>query len=99
MSGSIWYVQGSASEKSVCRYLYELKDGGIKQGSILADSTTIYFIKDGEKPYLETIFTTTYDINENNEPATRCHKKSETTYRLYVLEGSILNVYEFDVEN
>lgn len=98
MSGGILYVHGSVSEESVYKYYYQIEDGGIKQGTIPVDSTTIYFVKPGEEAYLETIITTKYCMNNNNTPATRCLESSETTYKLYVPEGSVTNVYEFDAE-
>lgn len=98
MSGSLLYVQGSVSEKSVYKYYYQVEDGGIKQGTIPADSTTIYFVKSGEEAYLERIVTTEYFLNNNNTPATRLYESSKTTYKLYVPEGSITNVYEFNAE-
>lgn len=98
ISGSVLYVYGSVSEESVYKYYYQLEDGGIKQGTIPADSTTIYFVKAGEEAYLETIVTTEYYMNNNHSPATRYGETSETTYKLYVPEGSVTNVYEFDAE-
>lgn len=97
-SRKILYVHGSVSEESVYTYYYQSKDGGIKQGTIPADSTTIYFVKTGEKAYLETVVTTEYWLNNNNSPATRYPETSETTYKLYVPEGSVTNVYEFNAE-
>lgn len=98
ISGSIFYIQGNVSEKSVYKYYYQIEDGGIKQGTIPANSTTIYFIKPSEAAYLETVVTTEYYINNNYTPATRDIKSSNTSYKLYVPEGSITNVYEFDAE-
>lgn len=98
ITGSILYVHGSVSEESVYKYYYQLEDGGIKQGTIPADSTTIYFVKAGEEAYLETIVTTEYWMNDNNTPATRCLGTSKTTYKLYIPEGSVTNMYEFNAE-
>lgn len=98
ISGSILYIHGSVSEESVYQYYYQLEDGGIKQGTIPAESTTIYFVETGEEPHLDTVVTTKYCKNNNNSPATRCLETSETTYKLYVPEGSVMNVYEFDAE-
>lgn len=98
ISRSIFYVQASVSEESVYKYYYQLEDGGIKQGTIPSESTTIYFVKSGEDAYLETIVTTEYSLNKNNTPATRWYESSKTTYKLYVPEGSITNVYEFNAE-
>lgn len=97
-SGSIIYVQGSSSEKSVYKYYYQQEDGGIKLASISADDTTIYILKEGEQPHIETVVTTSYYLNYNNNPATRCMENSEISYKLYVPEGSITNAYEFDAE-
>lgn len=96
--GNILYVHGSISEQSMYKYYYLIEDGGIKQGSIPANSTTIYFVKPGEKAYLETIVTTEYWLNNNNTPATRCRESSNITYKLYVPEGSVTDVYEFNAE-
>lgn len=97
-SGSIIYVHGSSSEKSVYKYYYQQEDGGIKLGSISADDTTIYILEDGKQPHIETVVTTWYYLNYNNNPATRCMESSDISYKLYVPEGSITNVYEFDAE-
>lgn len=98
ISGNILYVHGSVTEKSVYKYYFQLPDGGIKQGTIPAESTTIYFIKPGEEAYIETVITTEYSLNNNNTPATRCRERTTTTYKLYIPEGSVLNEYEFDAE-
>lgn len=97
-SGGILYVQGSVSEESVYKYYYLLEDGGIKQGTIPADDTTIYFVESEEEAHLETIVSTEYWLNNNDNPPTRCFESSEETYKLYVPEGSVTNVYEFDAE-
>lgn len=96
ISGGI-IVKGKISEESVYRYYYELEDGGIKQGSIPADSTTIYYIKSGEEPYFEKIITTTYYTDGSKDPTKRVLEHSETTYKLYVPRGSIAN-FEFNAE-
>ena len=47
VSGGGFYVYGEVSSKSVYKYYYTIEDGGIRQGSIPANSTTIYYLKDG----------------------------------------------------
>lgn len=91
-------MHGSSSEKSVYKYYYQQEDGGIKLDSVSADDTTIYILKDGEQPHIETVVTTSYYLNYNNNPATRCMESAEVSYKLYVPEGAITNVYEFDAE-
>lgn len=98
MSGGIFYVQASVSEKSEYHYYYQQEDGGIKLGTIPADDTTIYYVGEDEGTYLETTVETTYTLNYNNNPATILDETSETTYKLYVPEGSVTSVYEFDAE-
>lgn len=98
MSRGIFYVQASVSEKSEYHYYYQLEDGGIKLGTIPADATTIYYVGEGEDAYLETTVETTYTWNYNNNPATIWDENAETTYKLYVPEGSVTSVYEFDAE-
>lgn len=96
--GTRRYVYGSISEKPEYKYYYMLEDGSIKLGSIPADDTTIYYIKSGEEPYLETIVTTRYEVDNNKKPATCQEIGKTTTYRLYIPEGSITNEYKFDAE-
>ena len=98
MSGGIFYVQASVSEKSEYHYYYQQEDGGIKLGTIPADDTTIYYVGEDEGAYLETTVETRYTLNYNNNPATIWDETSETTYKLYVPEGSVTSVYEFDAE-
>lgn len=98
ITGSIIYIDGSISEESVYKYYYTLDDGGIKQGTIPANATTIYLIEPGEDAYLETIVTTTYLLNNNNNPATRCVEESTTTYNLHIPRGSITNLFELDAD-
>lgn len=96
MFGAILFVQASLAEHSEYKYYYQLEDGGIKLGTIPADSTTLYYIEDDEEPYLETITTSTYTINNNTNPPTREYEEVKTTYKLYVPKGSITTTYEFD---
>lgn len=95
----IFHVTGSVSEESVYKYYYLLPDGGAKLGQVKADDTTIYYIENGESPYLEKIESTKYCMDYNNNPPTECdHSWHDTkiTYKLHVPKGSISNVYEFD---
>ena len=91
MSESILKVEGSATKKFVYKYYYQAEDGGIKLGTIPADSTTIYLVERGENAYLERIVTTEYLLDNNQTPATRRNYNSETMYKLYIPEGSIMN--------
>lgn len=89
ISGSILYVQGSASEESVYKYYYKTENGDVEPGTIPTHSTEICPIKSGEEPYLEKTVTIEYICNNNKTPATRYKEKSEETYKLYVPKGFI----------
>lgn len=99
VSGSSWYVKGSISEEPEYVYYYKKQDGGIKQGRIPADKTTIYYIEEGQLAYLERIITETYH-SYNSRPHEKIKRSSsfETTYNLYVPKGSVIDVYEFDTQ-
>ena len=97
MQRSIFYVTGSISEKAEYTFYYQLEGGGIKQGRINADSTTIYYVEDCEEPHLEIIETTPYKaVYYKGEHYSRLNGVTSITYKLYVPEGSVQNVYEFD---
>ena len=55
-------------------------------------------IEDNETPYLEEIITTEYWIDESKNPPERLFETSETTYELYVPEGSVTTVFEFNAD-
>lgn len=98
ISGGIFYVRGSISEESVYIYYYQLEDGGFKQGSVPAEPTTIYYIKDGEIPRVETVETRQYYMDYNDDPPTEGYHVERTEYKIYVPEGSIVNAYQFDAQ-
>ena len=91
----VWHISGSVSETPVYRYYYQLDDGGLKLGEIPASSTTIYYIEDGKIPYIEVVTSTKCD-GYNPEADSHLLSDSTTTYKLYVPEGSILEVFQFD---
>lgn len=98
--GDRYYVYGpiSGTFGYDYNYYYMSEDGGIKLGTIPAEDTTIYYIESDEEPYLETIVTTKYEINNNNNPPTREKLGETATYNLFIPEGSITNEYKFDAE-
>lgn len=99
VSGSLFFQNGYLDEEPIYRYYYQTEDGNIEQGKISIDDTDIYPIGDGETPRLEEITTTEYSsINYNNNPPTHKTKSTTTTYKLYVPEDSIPNLYEFDAK-
>lgn len=98
VQGGVFYISGSISEKPIYRYYYQVDNGGIKLGSIDANSTTIYLISDEEVPHLDTIVSVYYKTNYNKEPAVKEEAKTEIRYELYVPKGAVISIYEFDAE-
>ena len=47
---------------------------------------------------MEEIITTEYWIDESKNPPERLFETSETTYELYVPEGSVTTVFEFNAD-
>jgi len=87
-------VYGILTAGNSYQYYYQKEDGGIIQGAVPANSTTIYYHEDEDnKAYLETITTTRYFKTIFENVITR----EEITYKLYIPEGSISG-YELDAE-
>jgi len=91
----VYHISGSINESPVYRYYYQLEDGGIKLGQIPADLTTIYFVENGETPYIEVIKSSLCNAY-NTKTGEHTLRSTSTTYKLYVPEGSILEVFQFD---
>ena len=92
----VWHhVSGSINETPVYRYYYQLPDGGMKIGEIPANSTTIYYIEDGKEPCIEVVKSKSCG---GYNPKTGDHRLqyTNTTYKLYVPEGSVLEDFQFD---
>ena len=97
-SGSLFVSSGRINEKAVYAFYYEdKKSGGIKYGSIPADTTTIYLIGDNEKPRVETYALYHYRITLLTAPV-RVPAKESTIYKLYVPDGSITTDITLDLE-
>jgi len=89
IQGSGLHTYGYLTAKNSYQYYYQREDGGIIQGAIPVDSTVIYYIESGEKPYLETITTTRYCyMNKYNH---KVEIIEEYLYNLYIPKGSILD--------
>lgn len=83
-------TKGSVSTESVYKYYYQEGDGGIKQGFVPVDSTTIYFVKPNESAYLEKIKLNYYLENDSLiNYKIRFLDHSDITYRLYIPKDSL----------
>lgn len=82
------YFKGTNDDETQYYYYY-LEEDEILPLTIEADSIEKVITDKNEKPYLEKIVTTTYQMNHNNKPATKEIYKKETTYKLYVPQGTL----------
>lgn len=92
MYGNIFHIHATLEENSMYRYYYKMKDGGIKQGNIPADQTTIYLVSD-QVPHIEEVWVQYYSIYKNKK---EFDNEEFYGYRLYVPNGSITDIFEFD---
>lgn len=91
--GDIIYV---TEEKSYMFFIPSDKDKELI--AISENDIEIVYITTDEKPYLETIATTTYYWNTNKKPAKRCLNDTETTYKLYIYEDSVTKIKDFNIK-
>ena len=88
-------INGELRQKEEYKFYYMTEDGGYKKSSIPVEPTTIYYIKEGESPYIEQ-----YRRYTNWRKCSICgiwaYKSDEVFYKLYVPEGSIRE--EFDIQ-
>ena len=97
-SSGIFVSSGRINEKAVYAFYYEDKEsGGIKYGSIPAETTKIYLIGDNEKPRVETYILQYSRITLLTAPV-KVPVKESTIYKLYVPDGSITTDITLDLE-
>lgn len=92
----VYHVYGSINENPIYTYYYRLEDGGIKLGQIPANSTTIYYIENTEKPYIEVTTITSCNGYDKRTGEHHLIDSSSPTYKLFVPEGSIAEIFQFD---
>lgn len=90
VSELVTYFKHTISTKDVYRYYYETNSGILKHGSIPVDSTTVYYVKPGEMPYLEKVITKHYYFNDSVIPLFHQYTSYTESYNLYVPKGSII---------
>ena len=97
-SSGIFVSSGRINEKAVYAFYYEDKEsGGIKYGSIPAETTTIYLIGENEKPKVEEYTLYETYISVLTAPM-ECTVPSKSIYKLYVPDGSITTDITLDLE-
>ena len=95
-------VNGEIKQTDVYKFYYvaNSKTGEIKLMTINADSTSIFYVEEGEEPYLLKKVTTPYSLDYNVDPPQECKVgESKVTYELHIPKGSIVGSFEFDAKN
>lgn len=94
-------VEGKIQQKDVYKFYYvaNSKTGEIKLMTLDASTTSIYFIEEGETPYLQKKIGTKYAINREVEPnMKKTYTEKIISYELHIPKGSIVEKFEFDLE-
>lgn len=98
VKGSFSIFGGEVHGEFVYAYYTKNEKGNFVLNMIPAENTEISYLSEGEQPYLEITTKTYYQLNTNNTPATKCQEYEEKSYVLYVPEGSIQEIFEFDAQ-
>lgn len=63
------------------------------------NTTPLYYIQDGETPYLAKITTQPYSLDYNVDPPKECNFKEATvSYELHIPKGSILEIININMQ-
>ena len=89
-------ISGELSVENVYRFYYKDSDGSIKQASVDASSSSIYFIENYEIPHVDTEHT--YRMIYCRKPAILDKKDPIIHYNFYIPNNSMLEKYELDLE-
>ncbi len=98
VKGSSYLLGGEVHGEFVYAYYTKNEKGNFVLNMIPAKDTEISYLSEGEQPYLEITTKTYYSLNTNNTPANKCREHNKTSYVLYVPEGSIQEMFEFDAQ-
>ncbi len=98
VKGSFSIFGGEVHGEFVYAYYTKNEKGNFVLNTIPAKNTEISYLSEGEQPYLEITTKTYYSLNTNHIPATKCEEYKKTSYVLYVPEGSIQEIFEFDAQ-
>lgn len=98
LKGSFSILGGEVNDEFVYEFYTKNEKGNFVLTSIPAKDTEISYLSKGEQPYLEITTKTYYSLDTNNTPATKCNEYNKISYVLYVPEGSIQEMFEFDAQ-
>ena len=92
-------VNGQIKHVDVYKFYYLANDetGEIRFMTLEADDTPLYFVEEGEKPYLLKRISTPYSLNYNVNPAEICDVGQQTiSYELHIPQNSIVEIFEIN---
>lgn len=92
-------VDGKIEQTDVYKFYYIANNetGEIRLMTINAKDTSLFFTKEGEKPYLLKKVYTPYSLDYNVDPPQECNFGTETVkYELHVPKDSIVEGFEFN---
>lgn len=80
-------------------YLADSKTGKILPKTLDVNTTPLYYVEEGETPYLARITTRRYSLDYNVDPPRECNAVvTSTVYELHIPKGSILETIELDMK-
>ena len=91
-------IDGELRQFSVYQIYYYAENGAVRTMTLNSDDTDMFFIEDGESPYLLKKTWTKYSLNYNVEPPEECAKSETIVYELHVPKGSIIEGFIFDLQ-
>lgn len=92
-------VDGYIEQKDIYKlyYVSNSETGEIRLMTLDASSTPLFYVEDGETPYLLKKTYTDYYLNKNIEPPQEFNHSKTYAYELHIPEGSIIQQFSFDL--
>ena len=95
-------VDGEIRQVDVYKFYFiaNSETGEIRPKTLEAESTPIFYIEEGEKPYLLEKEVIPYSLDYNVDPAKVCNVGEKTiSYELHIPKDSIVENFRFDASN
>ena len=95
-------VDGEIRQVDVYKFYYiaSSETGEVRLKTLKAELTPIFFVEQGEKPYLLKKEIIPYSLNYNVDPPETCNVGEKTIcYELHIPENSIVENFRFDASN
>lgn len=95
-------INGQIQQIDVYKFYYVASKttGEIRLMTLNANTTPIFFVEDGEQPYLLKRISTPYSLDYNIDPPKECNfGKPTVEYELHIPKNSILENFEFNTNS